>query len=168
MSVQAAAVVLAWVAILLLSLTLAGVLRQLQALRDNGESLGGLGLPRGTKAPPTTALPSGNRPSVLLFASNGCTSCGQALPGLARFAEASDSAVSVAVVTRGDLIDHPLPRQVNVTADARAFGEYRIPYVPVAVGIDGGGRVVKTKAVGSAALIDEFLEEFSNQVKGEI
>lgn len=167
MSIQAAALVVAWIAILLLSLTLAGVVRQLHSLRDEGTSHGNLGLPRGVKAPPTAALPASDKPSVLLFASGGCRSCGEALPGLARFARASDSTVTFSVVTRGDRIDHTLPPQVKVTVDARAFEEFRIPYVPVAVGIDAGGRVVDTKAVGSAELIDEFLESFSSRMRGE-
>ena len=170
MSFGDAALVLAWVAIVLLALGLSGLMRQLHALQAHG-------LPRAQRVglPPGTPLPEwmrqlvgdGSRPAVLLFSEAQCESCKAVLPDFQKFAQSMRGDVNVAIVTRGGVPSVTLGPQLRVVESAEAFSELRVPFVPVAAGVSSDGILIATEAVGSPERLEAFLRTFGNMTRRE-
>jgi hypothetical protein len=159
MSVQASALALAWVAILLLSFALAGLYRQIRILSRSRYHLGPIGPVRGTAAPSLGDYfteHSGMR--LLLFVDSTCSSCRVALEEADRLGGVSPHPTLMAVfdgATNGYQSDNMV-----VIPDAHdAFAEYDVQVRPFAVLVDAAGLIVAAQPVGSREALRRFVDE---------
>ncbi|MGH8905701.1 MAG: hypothetical protein ACRD0K_04120 [Egibacteraceae bacterium] len=147
MTVELAAILLSWVAIVLLGLALAGVLRQLHQLRAQLEGAWSSGGPRpGQQLPPELAGAGG----LLLFASRACGACTQVLPEAARIA--GRAGWSAEVFYRGEPDAVELPGMHVRGAQHALFDALGVTVTPFAV-VASGGRVVAAAPIGSLAAL---------------
>ncbi|HSK98514.1 MAG TPA: hypothetical protein VK891_17945 [Euzebyales bacterium] len=155
------ALLLSWVAILLLAFALSGLVRQVHAVTEAvaGGQRRASGPSVGTIVP---ALPNldGASSTLLLFADVGCGSCEQAVARIARAAR-EHHGVAHAVLYRG-AGPATRPAEVAVVTNAGAhFDALGVSATPLAVAVDGQRRVVTSALVGAPALLDEFLADLS-------
>jgi hypothetical protein len=165
-SVQAAALVLAWVAIVVLAAGLAACVR---ALRFQEAKLARVvGQPARLSPGDRVRLPDEVRGGVaggdvlLVFGKNDCRSCVAAVRRVADLVAGDPvtaGGLRVAALWRG-----PAPAPADRPGDdvvahhefqARAFEELRVGLLPTAV-LASAGRVVAAGAVGSPAAVDEL------------
>lgn len=157
MSFQTSALILSWVAILLLALVVSGLIRQIHALSaGGGQRPGSLGPLPGAPAPGVDRLaPDRRRPVVLLFLSADCRTCAEALDEAGR---AGPDGVPLRVLYAGAgpaVGDLPLPVD---TGQAELFERYDVIVTPFAVVVDRTGLVVSAEPVGSRAALREVLD----------
>ncbi|MGH8929315.1 MAG: hypothetical protein ACRDZO_01430 [Egibacteraceae bacterium] len=148
MTVEFAAILLAWVAIVLLGFALAGVLRQLHELRSQlGPQLSATGPAPGQ---PLLAEAIGTT-GLMLFVSRTCGACAQVLPEVARIAaERPRWAVEVCYRDEPGALEVP---GVRVRGGKRAlFDALGITITPFAVTTDGRQVVVAAPTGSPAAL----------------
>lgn len=188
MSFQASALLLSWVAILLLALVVSGLVRQVSALTAGsaGGPGRGIGPAAGTPAPDFRRLaPPSPGPLVLLFAGTDCRTCqalvaeaagiveaitgaGATTADAAGKAEAAGSAAEAGVAVRvlypaavpATAPTWPAGALVGVHGDAAdLFGSYRVPATPFAVLVDRGGRVRRSVPLGSVDALRALLAD---------
>jgi hypothetical protein len=158
MSFQTSALILSWVAILLLALVVSGLIRQVHALSaGGGQRPGSLGPPPGSPAPGIDLLaPDRRRPVVLLFLSENCRTCAEALDEAGR---AGPGGVPVRALYAGAgpaaTGDQPVPID---SGQAELFERYDVIVTPFAVVVDRTGRVVSAEPVGSGAALRGVLD----------
>ena len=159
-----ASYVVLWVVVLLLAFLLAGALRQLGLLQlrlgdDPGALITDTGLERGAEAPDFTALGAesgepvslSDLPAVarmLVFASPGCLSCRELIPGLNEVRKTRGD-FDFLVVCRGDLEScqafgrmNGLEAPMVVDTTGQIEKDYLVTLTPFAYLIDHEGRVV--------------------------
>lgn len=161
MSFLTSAVILAWVALVLLALGFAGLLRQVTLL--SRRSLGG-GSPGSAVAGTTTrttrdlvgfrlpatgelaTLPDGSaHRTVAAFVSPGCPSCTQTLQGLAGAPDVAAGSVAVVAVSTGSC--EPAEAALEGTGRCIAQGrslleQLHVPATPYLVAVDATGTIV--------------------------
>jgi len=154
MSFQTSALLLSWVAILLLALVVSGLVRQVHGLTAGaGPAARGIGLPAGTPAPDFDLLaPPSPGPLVLLFAGTDCRTCAALLP----------SAVAMAGpgVTLRVLYPDAVPAGAPSAARGGAadlFRSYGVIATPFGVLVDATGRVRGCVPVGSVDALRRLL-----------
>jgi len=161
-SFLSSAVLLAWVALALLALGLAGLLRQVQLLsrtRLGTASVGATpsdtlaGTPRdllGFRLPRTGRLAdltdSGAHRTVVAFVSPGCPSCTQTLRGLADLPEVRAGSVTVVAVSTGSCE----PAEAALGGAGRCLAQGRdlldqlhVPATPYLLALDADGTLVE-------------------------
>lgn len=163
MSFMESAVLLAWVALVLLALGLAGLLRQVTVLsRGQAGQVAGTGATGGAGDPSRSTrdlvgfrLPAdgelaglvgtGAAPTVVVFAAPGCSSCALTLRGLAEVAEVRDGAVQLVAVSSGSC----QTAEEDLAGAGRCVGQgrhlmdrLRVPATPYLVGLDDDGTIV--------------------------
>ncbi|MFA1545649.1 hypothetical protein [Actinomadura chokoriensis] len=151
MSFQNSALLLSWVAILLLALVVAGLVRQVHALSQGAPRQAGLGPAPGTPAPAFDRLGAG----LLLFLDRDCGVCTDVLAA----AGALDRPLHA--IFAGPPPDGGAPSRATVLTGEQdgLFADYRVPATPFAVLVDADGRVRAAEPVGSPeALHDLTLE----------
>ncbi|WP_283138963.1 hypothetical protein [Rhizohabitans arisaemae] len=129
MSFTTTAVLLTWVAILLLGLVVSGLIRQVHALTGAPSALG---------PAPGTAFPGFTGPALLLFLDEGCPVCSEVL---------AESAKVRALPVRA-LFAHE---------DPGLFDRHSIPVAPFGVVLDAAGRVRAAGPLGSADAVHELV-----------
>lgn len=175
MSFQTSALILSWVAILLLALVVSGLVRQVHALSTGlvrpSESVG---LRPGAPAPGLDLLaPSRAGPVLLLFLSPDCRTCTAVLDEA--IGRAGRDALTIRVLYAGPVpaatAEPPaeLPIALHGGA-AELFERYDAIATPFAVLVDPDGRVIRSEPVGSPAalrtLLDRVAGEPANQLGG--
>jgi hypothetical protein len=145
MSFTTSALLLSWVAILLLSLVVAGLIRQVHALAQGAPRTARLGPPPGSRAPEFDRL----GPGLLLFLDRDCGTCTEVLtaatgPGKAIYAGPAPADAGTALTV---LADEP-----------GLFTAYHVPATPFAVLVDDSGVVLAAEPVGSAAALHALTE----------
>jgi hypothetical protein len=160
MTFYGSALLLAWVAIVLLGLTVSGLVRQVHALQSPHRPEGlEADLPAGARAPAIDGLAwDRRRTNVLLFVDASCQSCAQVLPHLASLARrrSGDTAFTALFAGHdgGFVTDH-----VRVlTGQARAFEHYRVPLTPYGVKVSPEGVLVAAAPVGSDKMLEDLVE----------
>ncbi|XRQ13423.1 hypothetical protein ACN3XK_21815 [Actinomadura welshii] len=156
MSFQNSALLLSWAAILLLSLVVAGLVRQVHAL--------GRGAPAGHRTglgpPPGTAAPAFDRlgPGLVLFLDRDCGVCTDVLGAAAALEGPLDRPLHA--VFAGPPADGA-PPGARVLADEQdgLFADYGVPATPFAVLIGADGRVRAAEPVGSPEALRELTLE---------
>jgi hypothetical protein len=160
MTFQTSALILSWLAILLLALVVSGLVRQVHALAGGAARRPEpVGLPAGAPAPGLGRLAL-DRPGllVLLFLSVDCRTCGEVLDEAAR--DAVGSGVAIHALYAGPAPSGALGRPVAVHGEqADLFERYDAIVTPFAVVVDQGGRVVQSAPLGSAAAFRALLEQ---------
>jgi hypothetical protein len=162
MSFLTSAVVLAWVALVLLALGFAGLLRQVtllsrRSLGDGGPRTPAAGTARSTRdlvgfrLPATGGLASLPHPrahrTVAAFVSPGCPSCTQTLQGLAAAPDVAAGSVAVVAVSTGSCepAEAALEGTGRCIAQGRALLEQlHVPATPYLVAVDATGTIVAT------------------------
>lgn len=153
-----ASYVLLWVAVLVLSLAVVVLLRQIGVLHARvsplGVHFGGEGLERGTAAPALAGRAFGAELTLVVFTSATCEVCAALLPSLVAL-ERDYREVEVAAVTFGE----------DTAATFRAYNVSQTPYV-VAVAGDGlvrGGGVANTLEQVEELVADALRQETTDR-----
>jgi hypothetical protein len=156
MTFTASALVLAWVAILLLALGLAGLLRQVSVLtRQETVPAGAAAGRRGAGARTTRdlvgfRLPETDRAQltagVVLFVAPGCSSCGQTLDLLAADPLVANGAVPVTVVSTGGCPPPVDPDRIFtcLPQGRELMDRLMVPATPYLLSLDRSGTVRDT------------------------
>jgi hypothetical protein len=147
MSFEMSALLLSWVAILLLSLVVAGLVRQVHAL-GQGPRPTALGLAAGSLAPGFERF----GPGLLLFLSADCGAC----PDVLAAAESLSTSEPVHALFSGAALS--CDRVSGHPQESALFEAYKIPATPFAVIVGESGRVTVSEPVGSAGALRELLE----------
>lgn len=182
MTFMESAVLLAWVALVLLALGLAGLLRQVTVLTRGqaGQSTGAstsAGAPRSTRdlvgfrLPAHGDLPSlvepGAHRTVVAFVSPGCSSCAVTLSGLTAVPDVQGGSVALVAVSTGSCD----PALENLAGTGRCIAQGRslleqlhVPATPYLMAVDGAGTII------AAALPhqDTDLTAWVRQTRGSI
>lgn len=154
MSFMTSALIVTWIALLLLAFVVSGLVRQVHALsagtthrpRAVGPRAGG---PAPGLEPLATELPA-----MLLFLSPGCRTCGDVLDEAA----ASATGMSLHALYPGPVPDRPVPPRVTVHGGQdRLFATYDAVATPFAVVVGADGRVARSGPVGSRAALGDLL-----------
>ncbi len=176
-----ASYIVLWLVVLLLGFLLAGALRQLGLLQlrlgdDPGALITNTGLERGTDVPDFTALDaaSGERvslsdlpavPRMLVFASPGCLSCRELIPGLNEVRKTRGDWDFV-VVCRGDLEScrrfgrmNGLEAPMVVDTTGQIEKDYAVTLTPFAYVVDHEGRVVIRGIANDWRQLESLLEQ---------
>jgi methylamine dehydrogenase accessory protein MauD len=176
-----ASYVVLWVVVLLLAFLLAGALRQLGLLQlrlgdDPGALITDTGLERGATAPDFTALDAesgelvslSDLPAVarmVVFASPGCLSCRELIPGLNEVRKTRGE-FDFLVVCRGDLEScqafgrmNRLEAPMVVDTTGQIEKDYRVTLTPFAYLIDHEGRVVIRGVANDWRQLESLLEQ---------
>jgi len=176
-----ASYVVLWVVVLLLAFLLAGALRQLGLLQlrlgdDPGALITDTGLERGAEAPDFTALgaESGELvslsdlpavPRMLVFASPGCLSCRELIPGLNEVRKTRGD-FDFLVVCRGDVEScqafgrmNGLEAPMVVDTNGQIEKDYLVTLTPFAYLIDHQGRVVIRGIANDWRQLESLLEQ---------
>ena len=176
-----ASYVVLWVVVLLLAFLLAGALRQLGLLQlrlgdDPGALITDTGLERGAEAPDFTALgaESGELvslsdlpavPRMLVFASPGCLSCRELIPGLNEVRKTRGD-FDFLVVCRGDLEScqafgrmNGLEAPMVVDTTGQIEKDYLVTLTPFAYLIDHAGHVVIRGIANDWRQLESLLEQ---------
>jgi methylamine dehydrogenase accessory protein MauD len=169
------------VLVLLLAFLLAGALRQLGLFQlrlgdDPGALITDSGLDRGATAPDFTALDSETEelvslsdlaavPRMLVFASPGCLSCRELIPGLNEVRKTRGD-FDFLVVCRGDLESCQAFRRMNrleapmvVDTTGQIEKDYLVTLTPFAYLIDHEGRVVIRGIANDWRQLESLLEQ---------
>ena len=166
MSFQTSALILSWIAILLLALVVSGLVRQVHAL-SNGTAgrPGSVGLRPGSPAAQFRRLaPPSPATLVLLFLDDGCATCDQLLDEAAEQAQRTDGMLRV-------LYRHTIPPRgadlpLTVLGEqAELFDRYDAIATPFAVVIDAAGLIRRSEPVGSRVALRHLLDQ-SNDATG--
>jgi hypothetical protein len=158
-SFEQSALLLAWVAIVLLAFAMSGLLRQVHALTQamqRGRTLAG-GPTTGMTAPKIGDA-DGARRSVLLFVDHGCSSCDEAIATLARERQANSHDDAYVVLYRNAPNGGPPPPDVTVVPHAaRLFDDLNVVVTPTLVVLDERRQVIASAPVGSRDALNEFM-----------
>ncbi|MEU8121360.1 hypothetical protein AB0C21_21850 [Spirillospora sp. NPDC049024] len=141
MSFQNSALLLSWVAILLLALVVAGLVRQVHALSPGASRPAALGPAAGAPAPAFDRL----GPGLLLFLDRDCGVCADVLAAVP-----SDRPLHA--IFAGAAPEDASRPGVTVLAGEQdgLFADYRVPATPFAVLVGADGRVRAAEPVGSS------------------
>lgn len=158
MSVQGSALILAWVAIAMLALAMAGLLRQVRALTAQvSQPVVRAFALTGTSAPEFqgTTL-QWDRPTLLLFVTSECRVCQERLRELESLAE-QDGELAYVAVFPGPADDLRSRRVQVLQNQSAAFGRFSIPVTPFGVVVTPGGVVSHAVAVGSSSALHDLM-----------
>lgn len=176
-----ASYIVLWVVVLLLAFLLAGALRQLGLLQlrlgdDPGALITDTGLERGSEAPDFAGLDSESGevvrlselaavPRMLVFASPGCLSCRELIPGLNEVRKTRGE-FDFLVVCRGDLEScqafgrmNRLEAPMVVDTTGQIEKDYLVTLTPFAYLIDHEGRVVIRGIANDWRQLESLLEQ---------
>jgi methylamine dehydrogenase accessory protein MauD len=176
-----ASYIVLWVVVLLLAFLLAGALRQIGLLQlrlgdDPGALITDTGLERGTRAPDFTALASESEelvtlselapvPRLLVFASPGCLSCRELIPGLNEVRKTRGE-FDFLVVCRGDLEScqafgrmNGLEAPLVVDTTGQIEKDYLVTLTPFAYLLDHERRVVIRGIANDWRQLESLLEQ---------
>ena len=159
MSFQTSALILSWIAILLLALVVSGLVRQVHAL-SNG-TVGRpqpVGLRPGSPAPGFRELaPPSPATLVLLFLDHGCATCDQLLDEAAEQIQRTDAVLRVLYRQSVPPQAADLPMTVH-GKQADLFDRFDAIATPFAVVIDATGRIRRSEPVGSRVALRHLLD----------
>lgn len=172
MTLLSSAVVLAWIALVLIAFALAGLLRRVQSLSDRlegGASIAGqhrVSEMIGQAAPRLEHRDlDTNRSTLLLFSSTSCDVCKERVAELEQIASTTP-ATKFAVVLPDAA--NGLDTTLSVFDGERAaFSAFNVPATPFAVVISKNGRIVDTALVGGVGTLAQLVETAS-VTEGEI
>lgn len=155
MDFETSALILAWLAIALLALAMAGLLRQVALLRGQSGTAIRLGPAIGQRAPELRGIDYAANETCLLFADTECESCRSIVEDLR--ARGDDSSLpEVVVLYRGSANGGRLAPERVFSHQEQLFERFGVSATPVGVMVDRSGRVVAAEALGSTAMFYEF------------
>jgi methylamine dehydrogenase accessory protein MauD len=176
-----ASYIVLWLVVLMLGFLLAGALRQLGLIQlrlgdDPGALITDSGLERGSKAPDFTAVDPeteelvtlsdlGSVPRMLVFASPGCLSCRELIPGLNEVRKTRRE-FDFLVVCRGDIEScrgfgrmNRLEAPMVVDTNGQIEKDYLVTLTPFAYLLDHEGNVVIRGVANDWRQLESLLEQ---------
>jgi methylamine dehydrogenase accessory protein MauD len=171
-----------WLVVLVLAFLLAGSLRQLGLMQlrlgdDPGALITDSGLERGAQAPEFVAADSETGeavalsslpavPRLLVFASPGCLSCRELIPGLNEVRKTRGGEFDFLVVCRGDIEScrgfgrmNRLEAPMVVDTNGQIEKDYMVTLTPFAYVLDHEGRVVIRGVANDWRQLESLLEQ---------
>jgi hypothetical protein len=165
MSFETTALLLTWVALVLLALVVAGLVRQVHQLTQGPRSRE-LGLPVGSPAPALDAVEAEpGRATLLLFLSEDCPVCHDV------FEEAlvQSSGPATRAIFAQRAIDGEPPVNMRVLAGQEdLFTAYKVPATPYGVIVGADGSVRTAEPVGSVRGLHHLVTEAGGRVRDDI
>ena len=163
MSFQTSAVILSWIAILLLALVVSGLVRQVHALSNGAVGRpASVGLRPGSPAPGFRDLaPPSPATLVLLFLDGGCATCDQLLDEATEQDPRTDAVLRVLYRQAVPPQAADLPMTI-LGEQADLFDRYDAIATPFAAVIDPAGRVRRSEPVGSRVALRQLLNQVGN------
>lgn len=165
MSFEGTALLVAWVAILLLAFGLAGLMRQVHLLRHAlyGE---GLGYPESVPNDilPTIRAKDSNIPAVLLFVDSECATCQEIIPSIEAAARRIGERLDFVLLFRHAA--HTAKSSVHyIEHQHRLFKALAVTATPTAILVDPSGRVLSRTPIGSIDSLSSFLARVEESSK---
>ena len=163
MTFTAAALIAAWLAILILALGLAGVLHQLRAVAAGASSSGAIGPAVGGVAPAIdgTALAG---PALILFADPDCPSCDEVVPAFGRTTVSAAGGIRKLLVYRDAAPPSDHAPEVDTLAVEKAdFDRWNVPVTPFLTAVNAHGTVVAAAPVGSAPVLRKHVKAIEEE-----
>lgn len=160
MSFEMSALILAWVAIMILAFAMAGILRQVHILTaavSGGRTL--VGPPLGTAAPSLDGVDAWTRSTIAVFVEATCSNCASVLSEFVRLAQAREEGVDFMAIFAEDSNGLQSPHVRVLGGQVKAFHDFHIPVTPFGVAIVSGGTVVAASPIGSASALSEFVDD---------
>lgn len=157
MNFTTAALLVTWVALLLLGLAHAGIQRQLRMLAGDYVARGDTAIPAGAPAPAVEGVVYGEHGTLLMFSDGGCDACIRVLAEAEHVARGSNGdGLRVVSIFPNDArqVRHD---HVRAITSKRAFDEFNVAATPFAVLVGGDARVVSAAPVGSEQALHRFL-----------
>ena len=171
-----------WLVVLVLAFLLAGSLRQLGLMQlrlgdDPGALITDAGLERGVQAPdfvaadsetgePVTLSQLPATPKLLVFASPGCLSCRELIPGLNEVRKTRRGEFDFFVICRGDIEScqsfgrmNRLEAPMVVDTNGQIEKDYMVTLTPFAYVLDHEGRVVIRGVANDWRQIESLLDQ---------
>jgi methylamine dehydrogenase accessory protein MauD len=171
-----------WLVVLVLAFLLAGTLRQLGLLQlrlgdDPGALITDSGLERGIQAPEFVAAHSETEepvslhelpqvPRLLVFASPGCLSCRELIPGLNEVRKTRSGEFDFLVICRGDIESCRSFGRVNrleapmvIDTNGQIEKDYMVTLTPFAYLLDHEGRVVIRGVANDWRQLESLLDQ---------
>lgn len=165
MSFLAAVLVVTWLAIVVLALALAGVIRQVRGLADAVRSPGRSPVVLRSDAIPNLRSTDGTSRTVLLVVDDVCATCRLVAPeftALARNAAGTEFRVlTYAEGTRAWLDG----AEIVVDVDEEAYRRLNVPWRPALVFVDADGTVLEAKPVGSIESLRRTVHEYTGKYR---
>jgi hypothetical protein len=149
MTFTTAAVLLTWLALLVLALALAGVIRQVRVLAGGAGARVLVGPAVGTAAPPLAGGRPVPRPALVVFAEPDCPTCSDVLPALQN---GLGTQLEKLVLYPGSAP----PGEAGIETlshQQEAFDGWNVVVTPFVAVVDAGGDVVAAGAVGSVPIL---------------
>lgn len=169
MSFTTSALILSWVAILLLALVVARLVQQVHELQQgSARQPRRVGLVTGEPAPGIDALdPRAGAAMLLLFLSTGCRTCREVLTEVT---QNSQPGLEIRVLYAGEAPAGSVEvGGVTITAygeQAALFEQYDAVATPFAVVVDETGRVARSEPLGSRDAARRLLESLATYEVG--
>lgn len=171
-----------WLVVLVLAFLLAGSLRQLGLLQlrlgdDPGALITDVGLERGVQAPDFVAADSETgepvalselpaAPRLLVFASPGCLSCRELIPGLNEVRKTRHGEFDFLVICRGDIEScrsfgrmNRLEAPMVIDTNGQIEKDYMVTLTPFAYLLDYEGRVVIRGVANDWRQLESLLDQ---------
>ena len=171
-----------WLVVLVLAFLLAGSLRQLGLIQlrlgdDPGALITDSGLERGAQAPdfiaanseteePVTLSEMPAAPRLLVFASPGCLSCRELIPGLNEVRKTRQGEFDFLVVCRGDIEScrafgrtNRLEAPMVIDTNGQIEKDYMVTLTPFAYLLDHEGRVVIRGVANDWRQLESLLDQ---------
>ena len=153
MDFMTSALIVSWVAILILALVVSGLIRQVHQLSQSMSlTPTRVGLAPGAAAPDAAEL-IGDSGGVLLFVTPGCRTCVEALDEAASWQ--AETGGTVLAVSATSVPETPLPSAAD---RPDLVDRYDAIATPFAVVVDPAGTVVRSEPVGSRTAVRDVLE----------
>lgn len=168
MTFEQSALLLAWVAILIMALALTGLLRQLRGMNRRTQSTvletdRWLDVPEEMKA--SLKLDNAS-PALLLFVTPGCKACEARLRELAPLAAEEESVSFAAVFPEHANGFEGGGRIAKLEHKQTVFSQLRVPLTPYGVVLSREGAVTHATPVGSLKLLKQLVERAKTE--GEV
>ncbi len=171
-----------WLVVLVLAFLLAGSLRQLGLMQlrlgdDPGALITDTGLERGAQAPdfiaadseteePVTLSQLPAAPRLIVFASPGCLSCRELIPGLNEVRKTRQGEFDFLVVCRGDIEScrafgrtNRLEAPMVIDTNGQIEKDYMVTLTPFAYLLDHEGRVVIRGVANDWRQLESLLDQ---------
>lgn len=148
------ALILSWIAILLLALVVSGLIRQVHQLSRDKRPAARVGVSTGTVASDAGELLGGSR-GVLLFLSPHCSVCSDVLEEAGQWITAGDNPPNIQAVYAADAAEHPVVTTVANRDDL--FKRYDVVVTPFAVVVDDAAVVTRSEPIGSTTALRQLL-----------